>query len=65
MTKKERRFVIEGVAILCALTLLILFVMPAMTNARDSVAFVIGVLMAAGAVGWLAWFLYRINTEMK
>lgn len=65
MTRKERRNVVEGTAIIAALTMLVLFVMPAMINSRESVAFVIAVLMGVGGFGWLVYFIYRISGETQ
>lgn len=65
MTRKERCYVIEGAAILAAVTMLVLFVLPSLINLHDTMAFFAAVLIIAGGFAWLIYFLYRLNGDFK
>lgn len=61
MTRKERRFIYEGIAILFADSLMALFVVPTLVNTRDSMSVFAGGFLAFGAVAWTAYYAYRVN----
>ena len=65
MTRKERRYVIEGIATLGAILLLALFVLPALINLHDTTAFFAAMLIIVGAFAWVAYFIYRLNGDYK
>ena len=63
MTRKQRAFTMEAVGIIGSFLLLALAV-PGMVNSRDTLALFAALLLIFGAVGWLAYFAYRINREI-
>lgn len=63
MTRKQRRFIYEGSALGAASALMALFVVPALINSRDTVAFFAGGMLAIGTLAWGIYYLYRLSEE--
>lgn len=60
MTRKERSFVIEGMAVLIG-GLFGSVAVPTLISAHDSVALLAAIGLLLGWICWVAYFLYRIN----
>lgn len=63
MTKRERRLIYEGAAVLAANALMWPFVIPQLINSRDTMSFFAAGLFGVGLLTWFAYFVYRTNQE--
>lgn len=61
MTRKNRHLVYEGAAVLFADAMLVMFIVPALLNSRDTMFFFAGGMIAVSAVAWTLFYIYRLN----
>jgi hypothetical protein len=62
MTSRQRQWIHEALAITVA-GIFGLFAVPTLISAHDSVALLCAVVLLGGWVGWVTYFVYRINRE--
>jgi drug/metabolite transporter (DMT)-like permease len=64
MTARERRLVYEVIAIALA-GFGLLFAIPALMSAHDTVALLAVFFLVLGLVGWVAYYVYRIQKHIN
>ena len=64
MPKETRHAIYEG-AIILAVALALVFIIPTLISAHDSIALLAAGLLGIGLIAWVIFFLIRISRSLK